>query len=382
MHFTHLLGNYAPPGQSLLNRCDLDNISSLIIVSNDSLKTSYYWFFFSVPTSIFQTLADSFEYSLHNKLLLTILSIPFALVYLGEAHRSISRYGMNKLWLGMTMCWQTENIDADCSTRSNETCGSRYAMGKENCISEVTTTIVVTWQASKVVRQSRNYTLQPWQQKTWIVELIILQVRWRRRRNWTWPTWARTWTATSRAQPPPPPSTPSPPSCPPSSSQPWTPSNHLEEGAVGNKRMKNHFLEYRLMMEVVAVVDLKVGSLERQMSGCLAWQRSKESLDSWPVWSWAWSALDWQSPSSPCSWSTPESSPSCSPWAAPSPCPASHFCGVPTITWSTCWAGRGFPSPPSTSLHSSSPSTLQWVSSLPSSHQSQHVPRWWLLFGL
>ena len=130
MHFTHLLGNYVPPGQSLLNRCDLDNISSLIIVSNDSLKTSYYWFFFSVPTSIFQTLADSFEYSLHNKLLLTILSIPFALVYLGEAHRSISRYGMNKLWLGMTMCWHTENIDADCSTKSSETCGSWYGLSE------------------------------------------------------------------------------------------------------------------------------------------------------------------------------------------------------------------------------------------------------------
>merc|ERR1712037_1021843 len=80
--------------------------------------------------------------------------------------------------------------------------------------------------------------------------------------------------------------------------------------------------------------------------------------------------------------STPESSPSCSLWAAPSPCPASPFCGVLTITWSTCSAGRGFPSQASTSLPSSSPSTLPWASSLPFSLQSQHVPRLWLLFGL
>ena len=114
-----------------------------------------------------------------------------------------------------------------------------------------------------VVRQSRNYALQPWQQKSWTAglilmqvqwrrkpgpltaELIIWQVRWRRRRKWTWPTWARTWTATFRVQPPPPPSTLSPPSCPPSSFLPWTQSNHLEEGAVGHKRMRNHFLVCR-----------------------------------------------------------------------------------------------------------------------------------------
>ena len=96
-------------------------------------------------------------------------------------------------------------------------------------------------------------------------------------------------------------------------------------------------------MEAVAVGGLKAGLPERQMSGCQAWPRSSESLDSWPVWFWAWSALDWQCPSSPCSCSTPESSPSCSLWAAPSPCPASPFCGVLTITLSTCSAGRGFP---------------------------------------
>ena len=149
-------------------------------------------------------------------------------------------------------------------------------------------------------------------------------------------------------------------------------------------------------MEAVAVVGLKAGLPERQMSGCRAWPRSSESLDSWPVWFWAWSALDWQCPSSPCSCSTPESSPSCSLWAAPSPCPASPFCGVLTITWSTCSAGSGFLSQgdflnmanfietsasnktfqtASTSLPSSSPSTLPWASSLPFSLQLQLVPR-------
>ena len=69
------------------------------------------------------------------------------------------------------------------------------------------------------------------------------QVKWRRRRK-SWPTWARTWTATSPGQPPAPLSARSPPSCLPSSFQPSTQSNLLEEVVV-SRRMKSPFLEYR-----------------------------------------------------------------------------------------------------------------------------------------
>ena len=258
-------------------------------------------------------------------------------------------------------------------------------------------------------------TLQPWQQKTTEKnnfenyrqvrkriekKLKIRAVGRTRRRGGPWPTWARTWTATSLGPPPPHLSTPSPRSCPPSNFQLWTQLSLLEGEQEIHKRMRNLFWGCRWAIVLVQqskdnpmyqncwnvafsiprsrmeqeVAQLqKVGWPRKLMNGCRVWPRSSGLSGSWPAWSWAWSALVLQYPFFPCFWSIQENSPCYFPWAAPSPCPASPSCGVPTTTWCTCWAERDCLSPPSISPPSSSPSTSPWASSPPSLLQSQHV---------
>ena len=129
-----------------------------------------------------------------------------------------------------------------------------------------------------------------------------------RRKGGPWPTWARTWTATSLGPPPPPPSTRSPRSCPPSNFPLWTQSNLLEGEQEVHRRMRNLFWGCRWAIVLVQqskdnpmyqycwtfsiprsrmeqeVAQLhKVGWLRKPMIGCRVWPRSSGLSGSWPA---------------------------------------------------------------------------------------------------
>ena len=129
-----------------------------------------------------------------------------------------------------------------------------------------------------------------------------------RRKVGPWPTWARTWTATSLGPPPPPPSTRSPRSCPPSNFPLWTQSSLLEGEQEVHRRMRNLFWGCRWAIVLVQqskdnpmyqncwtfsiprsrmeqeVAQLhKVGWLRKPMIGCRVWPRSSGLSGSWPA---------------------------------------------------------------------------------------------------